>query len=318
MPIKKDKKKAPKKRAVAKKVPTNKLPISRPQSGIAQTQSQKVIVNIHKPTAKRTVSKKPTAKPTTQPSASGSIAYNYPLYNSSIPIPRTITATPTPTEMPPSIREPIKSSVAEPVRKSIAIQSEEPVAMKIAVKKPVKTSLELKPGRFNIPSGEPVSLKLPQKNERKRMETEKKLMRNEEMLSIITQPSKKDYPQPIKKSEPLQVNKRRNKQQMDEARQMGREDIASIQLGLTRFNNPPATEISDVMSEVSTTPLYEGGREVPEPKIKRSYIKSGKYSKKPKQPSLIPVVMGESEDTFYPTKPSPELSAKFGEPEPLY
>jgi hypothetical protein len=313
MPIKKDKKKAPKKRVVAKKGPS-------------QTQSQKVIVNIHKPASKRTVSKKPTAS--SQPSASGyaPIAYNYPTYGS-IPIPRTISAIPIPTEMPSSIREPIKASVStqvsEPVRKSIAVQSEpEPVAMKIPVKYaidrpqaelPINKPIALKPGQFNIPVREPVSLKLsPQKNEQK-------LMQNEEMLSILTQPSKKNYPQPSKKAEiPLQVNKRRNKQEMNEARQMGREDIASIQLGLTRFNNPPSIPQYDTMSDVSTTPLYEGGREVPEPPIKRTYVKSGKYSKKPKIPSLIPVVSGEEEESFYPTKPSPQSNVKFGELEPLY
>ena len=92
------------------------------------------------------------------------------------------------------------------------------------------------------------------------------------------------------------------------------------------------------ISDISTTPLYEGGREVPEPSVKRPYKKSGKYSKKGtptasgianipidrpqagiakerKLPSLIPVVMGEEKDTFYPTKPPAEVLARFGEPD---
>lgn len=274
------------------------------KKGTKGSVSQSVVVNINK-------GKKTTSQPSNKPTIASSIA-------SLANVIRAQDFYKTPQPVSP-LRETIKSSVAtqveEPMRKSIAVQSEEPVAMKIAVKKPVKTSLELKPGRFNIPSGEPVNLKLPpqkKQSTQKNEQNERKQMRHEEMLSIITQPSKKA-------EIPLQTNKRRNKQEMNEARQMGREDIASIQLGLTKFNNQPATEISDTMSEVSTTPLYEGGRVVSEPPIKRSYIKSGKFSKKqPKQSTLIPVVMREEKDTFYPTKPSTQLSAKFEEPEPLY
>jgi len=70
---------------------------------------------------------------------------------------------------------------------------------------------------------------------------------------------------------------------------------------------------SDVLSDVLTEPLYEGGVKVPEPK--RSYTKSGKYSKKePKPPSLMPVVMGEEEDIFYPKKPPATKLPSVGEP----
>jgi hypothetical protein len=96
---------------------------------------------------------------------------------------------------------------------------------------------------------------------------EQKQMANEDMLSVFTQ-----YPQPSK--EPI---KRRNKQQMEEAKQMGREDISSVQLGLSRFNYTPpiSTQPIDAMSEISTEPLYEGGREA---KPKRPYVRSGIYA----------------------------------------
>jgi len=76
------------------------------------------------------------------------------------------------------------------------------------------------------------------------------------------------------------LQKRRNKKEMNEAREMEKEDIPSILLGLSRFNY---VQPSDTLSDISTTPIYEGGREVEEPKIKRKYIKSGKYSKKKPQ-----------------------------------
>ena len=58
---------------------------------------------------------------------------------------------------------------------------------------------------------------------------------------------------------------------------------------------------------------------LPENPIKRPYTKSGKYSKKQqKPPSLTPIFIGEKEESFYPTKPSSELMAMFGEPESFY
>jgi hypothetical protein len=80
---------------------------------------------------------------------------------------------------------------------------------------------------------------------------------------------------------------------------------------------------SDVLSDVSylsdisepDLPVLSLPSEPSEPSLpeKRRYTKSGKYSKK-KQPSLTPVFIGEEEDIFYPKKPPPELSARFGEP----
>lgn len=77
----------------------------------------------------------------------------------------------------------------------------------------------------------------------------------------------------------LQKRGRRTKQQMDEARQMEREDIGSYNLSSAVYNFIKP-EVFDDVSEISTTPLYEGGRETIEPKSKRQYVKSGKYSKR--------------------------------------
>lgn len=73
---------------------------------------------------------------------------------------------------------------------------------------------------------------------------------------------------------------RRTKKEIENARQMEREDIASYNLGSSIYNFVKPVEEIDNISQISTTPLYEGGRELIEPKPKRQYVKSGKYSKK--------------------------------------
>ena len=73
------------------------------------------------------------------------------------------------------------------------------------------------------------------------------------------------------------------------------------------------SELEQPMISLPSTPS------LPEKPIKRPYTKSGKYYKKQqKPPSLAPIFIGEKEESFYPTKPSSELMAMFGEPESFY
>lgn len=257
MPIKKDKKKS--KTIVVKKKSTKGK----------TSQSQSITVNIQKG---KSAPKQPSGKPTIASSIASlaNVIRAQDFYRPS--------QTPTPVAPVGAVRTPIKASVAvqseEPMRKSVAVQSEpEP--------------FRLGSGRINLPTREPVNLKLPpqelppkrassplkrivQNVERNRMAEEERISR-----AFLPQgPSLKPYYQ----------------------------GTSAETVSIKRPVKKPVEE--DVLSDISTTPLYEGGREVPEPKIKRSYTKSGKYSKKqPKQPSLIPVVSGEEEEEFYPVKP---------------
>lgn len=54
---------------------------------------------------------------------------------------------------------------------------------------------------------------------------------------------------PIVEATVIPPRKRRNKEEMTEARQMEREDAASINLGLSQFNNPPMPQIQEKMPE---------------------------------------------------------------------
>ena len=152
---------------------------------------------------------------------------------------------------------PVKTKIPESEVKPVVIgefknPTEVPTlgeAVKLSIP-PKPESLKLGQGTFNIPSGEPVNLKLPPKPETVMLKTDEK-----------------------RSGSPL----KRLVQNIELGR-MAKEDKSSRE---NLYQGP--TEMSDLMSEVSTTPLYEGGREVPEPKIKRQYVKSGKYSKKGKK-----------------------------------
>ena len=279
MPIKKDKKKS--KTIVVKKT-SKKGKLS---------QSQSITVNIQKG--------KSTAK---QPSGRPTIASSITSLSNVIRASDFYRPIPSPVAPVGAVPAPIKAS---PVKQSIAIQSEPEVALRLGS------------GRFNLPPRKPVNLKLPPQNFPARpdiQEEEEKFQRlikeKTEYFKSLKEPEEGEKPfiQPVIRT----IKKRRNQQEMDEARQMGREDIASIQLGLSRFNNP---ERSDSISEISTTPLYEGGREVQESKPKRSYIKSGRYSKKKLEK---PTTMTESEGEFdSPVKP-PRASYSFEYAEQTY
>ena len=300
MPIKKDKKKS--KTIVVKKKSTKGK----------TSQSQSITVNINKG---KSAPKQPSGKPTIASSIASlaNVIRAQDFYRPSY----------TPTVVAPvgAVRTPVgvavSTQVEEPMRKSIAVQSEpEPFI--------------LGSGRIKLPTREPVSIKLPpqelppkrassplkrlvQNVERNRMAEEERISRDflpqgpslkpyyqgtSAETVTIKRPRKQEKPQKKEAGSPLtDIIK-----QAEESRAMTRADIESA------FMQPlyiGGQEIQDI-----------GRQEVPEPKIKRSYTKSGKYSKK--QPSLIPVVTGEEEESFYPTKPTAELSARFGEPETLY
>ena len=269
MPIKKDKKQ---KKIVVKKTAK--------KGKTSQTQSITVNINKGKSTAKQ-----PSGKPTI---ASSITSLANVIRSSDFYRP---TETPTPVAPVGVVREPIKTSVStqisQPVQKSIAVQSEEPVAMKVPMQKPIA----LKPGKFNIPSGEPVNLKLPPQ---RRQSPLKRLVQNVELGRMAQE-------------EKLSRENLRQGPSLKPRYEGTSSEVTTIKKPVKDFG----VGISDVMSDVSTTPLYEGGREVPEPPMKRSYVKSGRYSKKqPKQPTLIPVITGEGE-SFYPTKQSPQVQISY-------
>lgn len=249
MPIKKDKKKS--KTVVVKKKSTKGK----------TSQSQSITVNIQKG---KSSAKQPSGKPTIASSIASlaNVIRTSDFYRPS--------ETPTPVAPVGAVRTPIKASVAtqvsEPMKKSIAVQSEpEP--------------FRLGSGRFNLPTREPVNLKLPPKRassplKRLVQDVERNRMAEEERISrdfLRQGPSLKPY----------------------------YEGTSSEIVTIKRPVKKPVEE--DVLSDISTTPLYEGGREVQEPKIKRTYTKSGRYSKK--KPGLTPVVSEETDDEFYPVKP---------------
>jgi len=174
-----------------------------------QKQSQKQIVNIYN-TTKRVVSKgkQAVAKTTAssfyqtipQASQSFSLADMAKLLNKP------------PVYVPQMVSNPIPASsqpVAQPVNVSPASQLYEGSFVPLPARKPV--SLKLPPQeKPRIVYGDTVVIRRPKK-------------------PIIEQPEDLGI---VKKT-------RRNKQQMDEARAMGQEDISSIHLGLYQFNRPP-------------------------------------------------------------------------------
>jgi len=112
-----------------------------------------------------------------------------------------------------------------------------------------------------------------QAGEAAKQREEQKQMRNEEMMSTL---AKFNYPQPknekiaptiptipITPQQATETKKRRNKTQMEEARQMGREDINSIQLGLSQFNYPPQSSIVKGINE--PIPQLKGAEIAPKP-----------------------------------------------------
>jgi len=214
MPIKKDKKKVVKQK---------------------QKQSQKQIVNIYN-TTKRVVSKgKPAVAKTTassfyqtipQASQSFSLADMAKLLNKP------------PVYVPQMVSNPIPASsqpVAQPVNVSPASQLYEgsfvplPARKSVSLKLPPQEKPQLYEGSFvPLPARKPVSLKLPPQEKPRIVYGD---------TVVIRRPKKPIIEQP----EDLGIVKktRRNKQQMDEARAMGQEDISSIHLGLYQFNRPP-------------------------------------------------------------------------------
>ena len=96
-------------------------------------------------------------------------------------------------------------------------------------------------------------------------------MRNEDMMASL---AKFNYPQPKRAEivpellpqqtqQAIETKTRRNKQQMEEVRQMGKEDINSIQLGLSQFNYPPPSSIIKGIEEPMPQP--KGAEIAPKP-----------------------------------------------------
>lgn len=268
MPIKKDKKKS--KTIVVKKTAKRGK----------TSQSQSITVNIHKG---KSTPKQPSGKPT----IASSIA--------------ALTSAIKSQDFYRPIAPEAALSLAQPIKVASNVPTESGIKKSITLPAPYK----LEHGYINLPTREPVNLKLPPQRvssplKRLVQNVERNRMAEEEHISrafLPQGPALKPYYQGTSS------------------------ETVTIKRPIKKPTEEFGVGISDVMSDISTTPLYEGGKEVVEPTIKRSYTKSGKYSKKqPKQPSLIPVVSGETEESFYPTKPSAQvpLSYALGKEEQIY
>jgi len=276
MPIKKDKK-------------TKSIVVKKKSTKGKTSQSQSITVNIHKG---KSAPKQPSGKPTIASSIASlaNVIRSSDFYKPVAP------------QAAPSLAQPIKvvSNVPiESLRTPTAKQSQGIAS--ITLPAPYK----LEHGYINLPTREPVNLKLPPKRTSSPLKhlvqnVERNRMAEEEHISrafLPQGPALKPYYQGTSS------------------------ETVTIKRPIKKPTEEFGVGISDVMSDISTTPLYEGGKEVAEPTIKRSYTKSGKYSKKqPKQPSLIPVVSGETEESFYPTKLFAQvpLSYALGKEEQIY
>jgi hypothetical protein len=131
-----------------------------------------------------------------------------------------------------------------PVEKKVPITSPEPVKPRIEDIGQVGTEGAVQ--ILDVPTKketlEELITPVKQAGEAAKQREEQKQMQNEEMMSILTS------------QKATETKKRRNKTQMEEARQMGKEDINSIQLGLSQFNYPPPSSIVKGINEPMPQP----------------------------------------------------------------
>ena len=88
------------------------------------------------------------------------------------------------------------------------------------------------------------------------------------------------YDEPIKIIKPL-VKTRRTKQEMSEAKQMEREDISSINLGLSKYENKPTTAI-EIKSEIEPVIAKKLRKNSMEDLQQRYYDQTGNFMDIPK------------------------------------
>ena len=134
-------------------------------------------------------------------------------------------------------------------------------------------------GYKDLKGTEPITPTVSKATTKKTMEIETQT-ENGTTIAYVKSGSDEPLDEPIKIIKPL-VKTRRTKQEMSEAKQMEREDISSINLGLSKYENKPTTAI-EIKSEIEPVIAKKLRKNSMEDLQQRYYDQTGNFMDIPK------------------------------------